>query len=326
MSATRYPARAGIMLFCVLITSAAGLPAVAAGDWPGGGRPGPEVGVFAAGVISTDLAERDLSVAASGDWLAYTIMVGRQGVIVLMHRQDGRWQAPSIAPFSGAASDLEPFFAPDGRLYFASQREPVSEQPNYDIWSVGLADNQWGEPVRLGAEINTDANEFYPALNRAGDIFFTATRENGVGDEDIFVCRRDGSGYLPAVPVPGELNTSGPEFNATVSPDDDFILFSAWGRPDSAGGGDLYVSYRLVDGTYGRAVDLPFNSPALDYCPSLSPDGRILFFSSKRSGVVLDRQQNWTLDRLGAALRRPLNGAGDIFWVKMADWRPRDDG
>jgi hypothetical protein len=56
-------------------------------------------------------------------------------------------------------------------------------------------------------------------------------------------------------------------------------------RPAGYGGGDLYVSFRQTDGAWGEPIDLgpDVNSGMLDYCPTVTPDGRYLFFSRRRS-------------------------------------------
>lgn len=55
----------------------------------------------------------------------------------------------------------------------------------------------------------------------------------------------------------------------------------------------LYISFRSLGGTWSppRNMGPDINSDKRDFCPMVTPDGKYLFFSSKR------------LD------------AGDIFWV-----------
>ena len=46
--------------------------------------------------------------------------------------------------------------------------------------------------------------------------------------------------------------------------------------------GDLFVAFRTADGDWGEAYNLgdTVNTPATNFCPSLSPDGKYLFFAT----------------------------------------------
>ena len=46
--------------------------------------------------------------------------------------------------------------------------------------------NSLGEPVPLNENINTSGDEFYPSLASNGNLYFTATKEEGIGREDIY--------------------------------------------------------------------------------------------------------------------------------------------
>jgi Tol biopolymer transport system component len=63
------------------------------------------------------------------------------------------------------------------------------------------------------------------------------------------------------------------------------LVFVADG-PASLGGADLYAS-RLVDGAWTAPVNLAAaNSPFADFAPSITADGRYLFFTSERPGIA----------------------------------------
>jgi WD40-like Beta Propeller Repeat len=84
----------------------------------------------------------------------------------------------------------------------------------------------------------------------------------------------------------------------------------AAGRPDSLGGGDLYISYQK-DGKWTPARNLgpKINGPYLEISPYLSPDGQYFFFSSARKvdGVPPGKRPN-----------RPRNGLGDIYQMDVS--------
>jgi Tol biopolymer transport system component len=89
------------------------------------------------------------------------------------------------------------------------------------------------------------------------------------------------------------VNSEHYEGDVYVAPDESYLIISIYGRDDDLGGGDLYVSFRDSDNGWSAPKNLGpnVNSSERDFCPMVTPDGKYLFFSSKRIGV------------------------GDIFWV-----------
>ncbi|MGA7306933.1 MAG: hypothetical protein WBW88_18840, partial [Rhodothermales bacterium] len=246
--------------------------------------------LLAPGFISTANGERDAAFLPDLAAFYYTLWTGRFGVILEVTRSDEGWSSPAVAPFSGKYSDLEPFVTPDGaRLFFASNR-PVamdSEPKDYDIWYVDRLDGAWSDPVHIGSNVNTPANEFYPSLDAQGVLYFTAAYENSVGGEDIWRSQPTDNGFGPRENAGTGVNTGHDEFNALIAPDGSFLAFSSFGRDDGLGGGDLYVSFRNDQGQFAQAVHVgaPINSESLDFSPALSPDGQTFLFSSRRSSI-----------------------------------------
>ncbi|MBE0558564.1 MAG: PD40 domain-containing protein [Proteobacteria bacterium] len=67
-----------------------------------------------------------------------------------------------------------------------------------------------------------------------------------------------------------------------------------------------------------RNLGEKINTSSLDYCPSISPDGLYLFYSSRTSGGGPYWDGQRTFPELRRFLKDPLNGSGDIFWVEMS--------
>lgn len=285
--------------------------------------PGSSPTLFAPGLVSTSLNERDAALSPDGLTFVWSIWSGSFGSIVFTQLESGVWTTPRMAPFSGQYSDLEPSFNPDGtRLFFASNRprEGMGEPKDYDIWFVELHGGEWGEPQNLGRPVNSEANEFYPSITADGTIYFTAQIPGSLGGEDIFRSQRRATTYDIPENLGPAVNSSREEFNACVSPDESILLFSSFGRDDAQGGGDLYVSFRNADGSWRPAQNVgeTINTPALEYCPSISPDGRYLFYSSRTAGRAPYWQHRRSFSELRSSLLAPLNGSGDIFWVEMS--------
>jgi len=279
--------------------------------------------VFGPGFVSTQNGERDLTFLRDLGAFYYTLWTGRFGVILEVTKTESGWSEPAVAAFSGTYSDLEPFVTPDGaRLFFASNR-PVDEEgepKDYDLWYVERVGDAWGPPTRLGDSVNTDANEFYPSVDQAGTLYFTAAYDHSVGGEDIWLAHLQGGEYVTVENAGTGVNTERDEFNAMISPDGRLLAFSSFRRDDDLGGGDLYVSLRGSDGLLGPGIHLeaPINSDALDFSPALSPDGETFYFSSRRTAVSVPRAPAWTYPQLAEGLNQAGNGDLDIYFVSAS--------
>ncbi|HUF08625.1 MAG TPA: hypothetical protein VMO47_04845 [Rhodothermales bacterium] len=279
--------------------------------------------LLAPGIISTGNGERDAAFTPDHSEFYYTLWTGAFGVILQIQQIEGGWSEPETAPFSGRFSDLEPFVTHDGnRLFFASNR-PVDEGgdvKDYDIWFVERQGRSWGHPIPLGAGVNTPANEFYPSLDREGNLYFTAAYEHSFGGEDIWMSRPEEGGFGASENVGPGVNTEKDEFNSAISPDGSFLVFSSFGREDGLGGGDLYISFRDETGALGTALNAgaDINSASLDFSPALTPDGRTFIFSSRRTTITAPRAEPWTYEDLIGGLNAPENGDLDIYRVDAA--------
>lgn len=272
--------------------------------------------------FSTFINERDFAITRDGKEVYYTISTPKSSfqTIVVRHKIDnGNWTSPEVVSFAGQYSDLEPAFSADGKtLYFSSNRPLTGDQPkDFDIWKVSRIGEGWGEPVNLGIPINTSADEFYPSITLGGAIYFTAAYDGGVGKEDIYKSDFHNGQYQKALVLDTAINSKGYEFNAFVDPQEQYILFTAYGRKDDMGGGDLYISLKNQEGQWQPAVHLTFlNSRQLDYCPYVSADGTRLFFTSDRHQLPVSfKQKKVVYKDIVDAFTNPLNGTGNIYWI-----------
>jgi len=138
-------------------------------------------------------------------------------------------------------------------------------------------------PYSLSDSINTRAPEYLPVLTVDGNYLIYTARYTD--SEDFYYSRRKADGsWSKGQPLAG-VNTPLNEGAHTVAADGRQIIFTACGRRDAFGSCDLYQSYQQGD-QWTAAVNLGgiVNSTAWDSQPSLSADGRQLFFASERSG------------------------------------------
>ena len=285
-------------------------------------EPGNAPVLFAANIISDQFGNRDMAISPKDDELFYTLQAANGVVNVIMYskKQNGKWSKPEVAPFSGFYSDLEPAFSYDGNtLYFSSTRPltDTGKRKDFDIWMVTKQNGTWGKPQNMGSPVNSVQNEFYASVAKNGNIYFTRAVENR--EEDIMICRFNNDHYEQAESLPDAINSTGDEFNAFIDPDEKYIFFSAYGRSDDAGGGDLYLSEKNDQNIWMPATNLTqINSKWIDYCPYITPDKKYFFFTSSRNDIKTPYSKKQTAENLKALLTGPLNGSDNIYWMKAS--------
>ena len=279
--------------------------------------------VFMENVVSTNLNERDMAIAPDGSEMFYTIQANQNAASTIIWRRklaNNNWSGPEVATFSGRYSDLEPAFSADGKkIYFSSNRPIKGEDTkDFDIWYVEKTGENWSNPKNLGMPVNTKANEFYPSVSSTGNIYFTAEYENGVGKEDIYISRWVNGEFAKPTPLDTAVNSNFWEFNAFVTTDERYIIFTSYGRKNDKGGGDLYISTRNSEGKWTPAKVLTVaNSNKLDYCPFVTPDQKIFFFTSGRHDLS-SHEKTKTFAELARIYNSVNNGSENIYWMSFA--------
>lgn len=285
----------------------------------------PNIGVlpFQENFIHDLPSVRDLAMNKAGDEIYFTIQ-GYQGefsTIVQSKCVNGKWGPLSIPSFSGKHNDLEPFLSPDElRLYFASNRaleNVVDTIPDYDIWFVErkTLNAPWSAPINMGSPINTLQDEFYPCVTLSGNIYFTSIGEGSKGKDDIFLSEWENGKFNPPQSLDTTINSAGYEFNAFVSPDESFIIFTGYNRPGGQGSGDLYISNKLTNGNWEQAKNMgpEINSKQMDYCPYVNFKNRELYFTSKRNFLGTREKEFQTIQELLNELNSYPNGLSRLY-------------
>jgi len=169
--------------------------------------------------------------------------------------------------------------------------------------------------VRFPEPINTEMRELYPSESRDGYVYFFSTRSGGFGSFDIYrVALRDGEFGAPEN-LGASINTEENETDVCISPDGDYLVFTST-RKGGFGSGDLYVSFKTAEGGWTQAVNLgdAVNTEHLEFCPSVSRDGKYLFFTSNRPKAEAIAGTSAVRDELGLtpSSERPDI---DVYWV-----------
>ena len=110
------------------------------------------------------------------------------------------------------------------------------------------ADSRWSAPVNAGPFVNTDEDEFYPVITARKNLYFTKDSKSGLGKDDLYP-----NGMAVNMKNHSCCRTnqfSGYEFNAFVSADESFIIFTRYNALGGFGSGDLYLSRKDKDGAW----------------------------------------------------------------------------
>lgn len=140
---------------------------------------------------------------------------------------------------------------------------------------------------KLPAPLNTFQLQYFPVLTAdSKKILFT--KRDGLKNfehEDIFVSYSEDDQWTEPQPISQIINTTYNEGTCTISADGNILIFTSCDTPDSFGSCDLYITQK-INGKWQRASNMGrnVNSRFWDSQPSLSADGRVLFFSSNRRG------------------------------------------
>ncbi|RYE14023.1 MAG: hypothetical protein EOP51_28840, partial [Sphingobacteriales bacterium] len=142
------------------------------------------------------------------------------------------------------------------------------------------------KPVNMGPEINSAADEYMPVAT-ADEAMLIFTRKIN-NNEDFYKSIKQDGNWQKATDLSTRINT--PNYNEgaqSISQDGRYLFFTGCNRPDGRGKCDIYIVQKKGD-TWDKPLSLnpPVNTAAWESQPSVSADGRTLYFvSNKRGGL-----------------------------------------
>ncbi len=154
------------------------------------------------------------------------------------------------------------------------------------------AELTFGIPTPTPGEFNVDGGYGYAWLPEDQlDIYFTSDRPGpnssdpySTGAWDIWTSHRDSltDPWQPIVNLGSPINTPDrAEFAASFTADGQHLFFMRADHTFGLANGDLFVSHRQVDNTWGEPEPLVgLNTDGIEANPAISPDGLTLYFNT----------------------------------------------
>ena len=150
------------------------------------------------------------------------------------------------------------------------------------------------EMINMGKNINSENDEYLPAITADEQTLIITVRrpkdEQTVSqatklEEDFYFSNKINGEWNKAEPVGPPLNTHGNEGAQCISPDGQYIYYTACNRAEGRGSCDIYFS-RKIGNTWSTPENLgePINTSSWESQPSISSDGKTLYFASSREG------------------------------------------
>jgi hypothetical protein len=234
--------------------------------------------VFAKGIVSVgDRYEYGLAIAPDYSEIFFTAESPAKGLSVMKRSDSGAWTYPETANLRGTNSwEFEAFYTFDGtKLYFSSDVNDTSR-----LWCSEKSEKGWNSPFLLKSTVNSTP-VFWATIAKSNTMYYT--------NLSVFQIYKS---HL----TDGQYKTTekgGVTFgiHPYISPEEDFILFN--------GKGDIYIAFATKEGKWTEPVKLGNQINSIEFdetCPSLSPDGKFIFFSRYND----------------------KNGKSDIYWVSSS--------
>jgi hypothetical protein len=201
---------------------------------------------------------------------------------------------------NSSKDDIMGSISEDGlTFYFSSNRS--GGYGDFDVYMATRTtkSSSWVQAVNLGLSINSSSADRSPCISPDGlELYITSYRTGGYGYHDIYVSRREtvNDPWGKVVNLGPVVNSQYGENFPCLSPDGLLLLFGDRAgsfRPGGYGNSDMWMSRRTtISDPWQAPVNLgpQVNDAAFVEHPRISPDGRMLYFSSSPDYTTWD---NW---------------------------------
>ncbi|UCG62266.1 MAG: PD40 domain-containing protein [Candidatus Zixiibacteriota bacterium] len=266
--------------------------------------PGTDTAIFASSIVTTDNHEHSrIEFSKDGReiyWVTMPVDTSRptehgspyqilEQTIWYSRLERGRWSKPATLAYDIIAMG-SPTFSSDGSEFYFRSRDPDSMVLNI-TWEISHTDSGWTDPVVTDALPLPPRNMSF-CFSGNGNLYFDSfggRSSEGTAIWDIYWSRFENGAYAEPQLVGGGVNDGSMNWTPWVAPDESYIIFSSH-REGNLGNGDLYICFRdSLDG-WTDAINMgpPVNTASQERFPSVSPDGKFLFFARNNENTYSD--------------------------------------
>jgi len=208
------------------------------------------------------------------------------GVVAGVAKADFVFGTPTNLGVTGNPSDLDgsPSISADGlSLYFTRIVSFTMSKADIYVTQRASASDPWGEPVKLGPAVNSSYYDGEPSISSDGlSLYFGSQRPGGSGGADIWVATRAtvSDPWEKAVNLGPAVNTWSDDVDVCISADGLSLYIDSF-RDGGYGSTDIWVATReTLSDAWSEPINLgPTINTTGESAPSISADGRVLFFS-----------------------------------------------
>ncbi|GEM_PF-1084739 len=259
---------------------------VQGGPYFGQKPPGLTPELFAPGIVSINgRNEAGISFSPDLDEVYFTANKKEEETAIYFSKFKGnKWTPVKRANFTngGKNEELYPFVSlNDKRIYFTAFDSIFSDEK---IWYVNRLADSWSDAIQLDSPINNDL-VFYINQAKNGDLFYTS-----ISKGKMYYAPNKNGEFPEVQEVELEFGHHG-----FISPSQEYLLIYTRNKEnEKRKDHDIYVCFKEKDGTWTKPINLgnEVNSNFNEGCPSITPDGKYLFFG-----------------------RDQEDGTGNIYWV-----------
>ena len=121
-----------------------------------------------------------------------------------------------------------------------------------DIYKSTLENGVWGEAENLGVNVNGEGNELFPYINPGGHLFLSSDGYGTLGRLDIFLCKKDGTGFKYKANVGEPFNTAADDFGFYIDETGEHGYLSS-NREGGKGSDDIY-GWKLMEKKIAKKI------------------------------------------------------------------------
>ena len=218
-------------------------------------------------------------ISADGKTFAFMVSLKFYDAVMLSRLARGEWSPPvNITPELMSDGDMYiSCLSSDGKLLLLSRDDDF----NSDLYSSTFDGNTWSPCRKLNKNINTKYWESHGFITEDGQkLIFASDRPGGYGGLDLYISKKTGGDWGPAVNLGPEINTPLNEDRPFLISNGKTLFFSSQGHV-TMGGYDLFRSELQSNNIWSNPKNLgyPLNTPDDNIFFMPTADGKSGYYS-----------------------------------------------